>query len=49
MLIMEKIYMCFENHNNTGNVRINIALWHILATIVAGEKQQVLYILSGCL
>jgi len=39
MLIMEIIYMCFENHNNTGYVRVNIALGRILANIVAGEKQ----------
>ena len=38
-MIMEIIHMCFENHNNAGNVRINVALKRIFATIVAGGKQ----------
>ena len=49
MLIMEIICMCFDNHDNTGNVRLNVTLRRVRAAIVAGEKQYVLHILSVCL
>jgi len=35
--------------NKRGNVHIHVTLRHIGATIVAVEKQCLLYILSGCL
>jgi hypothetical protein len=37
---------CIANVNKAGNVRINVTLRHVRVTIVAVEKQYVLYILS---
>jgi hypothetical protein len=46
---MEKLFVSFQLKKKLGNTRTNIILRRIRITIVAGDKQLILLILSVCL